>query len=142
MDDISSWPQWLSPVIAINELNNTVNWAQIKKSPLLSTIVRNLLLKISEMKIMQVPHQVMSLQGSKAVSQGLGNMAVISNVDKLKHNLGIDNLSIHVNISLESMPEDLIYGKWALVQVIVMAWCHQALVGPVLTKISDAIWHQ
>ena len=42
----------------------------------------------------------------------------------LKHSLGIDVLSIPVNITLEWMPEDLIDGKSTLVQV--MARCHQA----------------
>ena len=42
----------------------------------------------------------------------------------VKHNLGVDSLSIHANIILEWMPEDLVEGKSTLVQV--MAWCHQA----------------
>ena len=41
-----------------------------------------------------------------------------------KHNLGIDIFSIHVNITLELMPVDLIDSKLTLFQV--MAWCHLA----------------
>ena len=42
----------------------------------------------------------------------------------LKHNLGIDILSVQLNITLEWIPEDLVDVKSTLVQV--MAWCCQA----------------
>ena len=38
-----------------------------------------------------------------------------------KHNLGIDILSIQVNINLEQMPDDLTDGQSTLVQIL--AWC-------------------
>ena len=41
-----------------------------------------------------------------------------------KHNLGINILSIQVDITVEWMPDDRIDFKTALVQV--MAWCRQA----------------
>ena len=41
-----------------------------------------------------------------------------------KYDLGIDILSIQINITLEWMPEDHIDGQPTLVQV--MAWCRQA----------------
>ena len=49
---------------------------------------------------------------------------VILNVLYFKCNLGIDILSIQVNITQEWMAEDLIDGKSALVKV--MAPCHKA----------------
>ena len=42
-----------------------------------------------------------------------------------KHDLGIDILSIKINITLEWMPEHLIYDMSTLVRV--MAWCYQAI---------------
>ena len=50
----------------------------------------------------------------------LNNMTVIlyAKCVNFKHDLVIDILSIQVNITLESMPEDLVDTKWTLVQVL------------------------